>query len=277
MKINKNMVFMIVVLTVAIGVAISIVKIERDGKSKKMKVSGNIETDYVKLSFRVQGKISELLTDEGQLIKKSDVVARLDTDELIQIKNQAEGSLKAAQYQYDLDKIDYTRAENLFQAGAIPAQQRDSAKTKFDADQANVQALQASLDLATTRLGFADLVTPIDGYVLVKSALAGEYVQPGSTVFTVADLNNIWVTGYINEKDLGKVKLNQEAQVKTDSFPDRVYKGRVSFISSEAEFTPKQIQTTEERVKLVYRIKIKVDNTNLELKPGMPADGYIIE
>lgn len=268
---------MIVVLTVAIGVAISIVKIERDGKSKKMKVSGNIETDYVKLSFRVQGKISELLTDEGQLIKKSDVVARLDTDELIQIKNQAEGSLKAAQYQYDLDKIDYTRAENLFQAGAIPAQQRDSAKTKFDADQANVQALQASLDLATTRLGFADLVTPIDGYVLVKSALAGEYVQPGSTVFTVADLNNIWVTGYINEKDLGKVKLNQEAQVKTDSFPDRVYKGRVSFISSEAEFTPKQIQTTEERVKLVYRIKIKVDNTNLELKPGMPADGYIIE
>jgi len=71
--------------------------------------------------------------------------------------------------------------------------------------------------------------------------------------------------------------LSQEAEIKTDTYPDKIYRGRVSFISQEAEFTPKQIQTTEERVKLVYRIKITVDNANLELKPGMPADGYIIE
>ena len=99
----------------------------------------------------------------------------------------------------------------------------------------------------------------------------------GVPVFTVIDLNNIWVTAYINETDLGRVKLNQEAYVTTDTYPGKKYKGRVSFISSEAEFTPKLIQTTEERVKLVYRIKVRVDNSTLELKPGMPVDAYIIQ
>jgi HlyD family secretion protein len=107
--------------------------------------------------------------------------------------------------------------------------------------------------------------------------LPGEVVQIGTPVFTVIDLHNIWVTAYINETDLARVKLNQKADVKTDTYPNKVYNGRVSFISSQSEFTPKQIQTTEERVKLVYRIKVKVDNESLDLKPGMPADAYIVE
>ena len=90
-------------------------------------------------------------------------------------------------------------------------------------------------------------------------------------------MNDIWLTAYITESDLGRVKLNQEVDIKTDSFPDKIYKGRISFISQESEFTPKYIQTPEERVKLVYRIKIDVNNPNFELKPGMPADGYIKE
>jgi len=102
-------------------------------------------------------------------------------------------------------------------------------------------------------------------------------VQTGAPVFTVIDLNYLWVTAYINETDLGRVRLNQEADIITDTYPDKKYKGRVSFISGESEFTPKFIQTAKERVKLVYRIKIRVDNTNSELKPGMPADAYLIE
>ena len=92
---------------------------------------------------------------------------------------------------------------------------------------------------------------------------------------TAVDLNDIWVTGYINENDLGRVKLNQEAYVMTDSYKNKKYKGWISFISSQTEFTPKYIQTTEERVKYVYRIKVRVDNSTLDLKPGMPADAYI--
>jgi HlyD family secretion protein len=243
----------------------------------QIKVSGNIEGDDVRLSFRVQGQIIELLTDEGRIVKEGQTVARLNTDELVKIRDNAEGSLKAAEHQYALDNLDYERADNLFKAGAIPMQQRDAAQTLAEADKANIEALRASFELAKTRLGFAELVSPLNGFVLVKSSLSGEVVQIGAPVFTVVDLNNIWVTAYINETELGRVKLNQEAYVLADTYPGKRYKGWVSFVSSEAEFTPKTIQTTEERVKLVYRIKVRVDNSSLELKPGMPADAYIIE
>lgn len=245
--------------------------------AKTIKVSGNIEGDDVRLSFRVQGQILELLTDEGMVIKIGDVVAKLNTDELTKTRDNAEGALKAAQHQLYLHKLDYERAENLWREGAISTQERDVAKTQAEADKANVEALKANLDLAQTRLGFTDLAATLNGYVLVKSALAGEVVQIGQPVFTVIDLNNVWVTAYINETDLGRVKLGQKAEVMTDTYPGKKYKGEISFICSEAEFTPKFIQTTEERVKLVYRIKVRVDNSSLELKPGMPADAYILE
>jgi HlyD family secretion protein len=277
MKKKIKILIIIAFITVALAALFFYIWEKQKEHNNKIKVSGNIEATDIRLSFRVQGKIKELLTDEGRVVKTGDTVARLEIDELTRIRDEAEASLRAAQYQYELDKLDYERAENLLQAGSIPMQKRDLAKTKASAGKANVEALKASLDLANTRLGFADLTSPIDGFVLVKSAEAGEVVQVGTTVFTVADLRDIWLTAYINETDLGRVKLNQPAEISTDTYPGKVYKGRISFISSEAEFTPKQIQTTEERVKMVYRIKIQVDNTNLELKPGMPADGYIIE
>ncbi len=277
MKKRVKLLILVVILALIAGAAGVYYWKERSGYNGRIKVSGNIEGDEVRLSFRVSGKITELLVDEGYVVKLDDPVARLDTDELIQIRDKAVGELKAAQYQFRLDKLDYTRAENLFKAGAISAQKRDIAKTRADADKANIIALKAALDLAQTRLGFAELGSPIDSYILVKSSLAGEVVQIGTPVFTVVDLQQLWVTAYVNEKDLGKVKLNQKAEVKTDTYPDKAYHGWVSFISSQAEFTPKFIQTTEERVKLVYRIKVRVDNTSLELKPGMPADAYIIE
>ena len=93
---------------------------------------------------------------------------------------------------------------------------------------------------------------------------------------TVGDIDHPWLRGYVNETDLGKVKIGSKAAVTTDSYPGKVYDGRVTFISSEAEFTPKQIQTQEERVKLVYRIKIEVENPKRELKSNMPADAEIV-
>jgi HlyD family secretion protein len=242
-----------------------------------IKVSGNIEGNDVRISFRVGGQIAELLADEGTVLKTGQTVARLNTDELSKVRNEADAALKEAESKYKLASIDYVRAENLFQAGSISAQKRDNAKTNFDALKAQVDKLKAQLELAITRLEFAELASPLNGYVTVKSAEAGEVVQTGAPVFTAIDLNDVWLTAYINETDLGRVKLNQEAYLKTDTYPGKKYKGYVSFINQEAEFTPKFIQTTEERVKLVYRIKIKADNSSLDLKPGMPADGYIIE
>jgi len=276
MKNRKKTVFIVAaVALVALIATAAIIKFE-NRYEKIIKVSGTIEGDDVRISFRVTGQITELLTDEGMVIKRNQVVARLNQDELSKVKAEAEATLKLAEYQYRLDYDDYIRAENLFKAGAISAQKRDEARTKADTARANIKQLQASLELANTKLGWTELASPLDGYVLVKSALPGEVVQIGAPVFTAINLDELWVTAYINESDLGKVKLQQKAYVQTDTYKGKKYEGWDSFVSSQAEFTPKYIQTTEERVKYVYRIKVRVNNSSLELKPGMPADAYII-
>ena len=113
------------------------------------------------------------------------------------------------------------------------------------------------------------------GVVLSKNIEPGEYVSPGTPVVTVTDIGHVWLRAYVNETDLGRVRLGQKVAVHTDTFPGKAYEGTVAFIAPEAEFTPKTIQTTKERVKLVFRIKIDLDNPNGELKPGMPADATL--
>lgn len=141
---------------------------------------------------------------------------------------------------------------------------------------AEIARATASLAMIDSQLADTIAISPVDGVVLVKAADVGEVLAPGTTVVTVGDIDHPWLRGYVNETDLGKVKLGAKAKVTTDSYPGKVYQGRVTFISSEAEFTPKQIQTEQERVKLVYRIKIELDNPRRELKSNMPADAEIV-
>ncbi len=108
--------------------------------------------------------------------------------------------------------------------------------------------------------------------ILRKHAEVGETTRAGIPVFTVGNLASPWVKVYVKEDKLGMVKLGEKAKISTDSYPEKVYEGTVTFISPEAEFTPKNVQTKEERVKLVFGIEVSVDNTSDELKPGMPAD-----
>ena len=134
---------------------------------------------------------------------------------------------------------------------------------------------KAQLSIAESQLGDLTVATPVDGVVMTKSADPGEVLAAGTTVVSIGDLDHPWLRAYINEPDLGKVKLGQKVKLHSDSYPGKVYWGRISFISPQAEFTPKQIQTKEERVKLVYRIKIVADNPGHELKENMPVDGEI--
>ena len=145
----------------------------------------------------------------------------------------------------------------------------------IDQARAKVEQAAAAVRLAQTQLDYARLVSPLSGLVLSQNVEDGEYVAPGTPVVTVGDLEHPWLRAYINETDLGRVKVGQKVRVTTDSYDDKVYEGRVSFISGQAEFTPKNVQTNKERVKLVYRIKIEIANPNMELKPGMPADAEI--
>ncbi len=147
---------------------------------------------------------------------------------------------------------------------------------ELEVTKAQIKEAKAALEVARRQLEYSEVFSPVSGVVLVKSAEEGEYVSSGATVVTIADLDHVWLKAYVDETDLGRVKLGQRVRIKIDTFPGKTYEGRISFISSQAEFTPKQVQTQKERVKLVYRIKVNVENRSRELKPGMPADGEIL-
>jgi membrane fusion protein YbhG len=148
-------------------------------------------------------------------------------------------------------------------------------KEEIDQARAQVRVAVEALRQARQQEKYTSLYSPMDGVVLSKAAEPGEYLNLASPVVTIGDIAHPWLRAYIEEKDLGRIKRKQNADVKTDAFPKKTYPGRIIFISSQAEFTPKAVQTFEERVKLMYRIKILLDNQSGELKPGMPADALI--
>jgi HlyD family secretion protein len=141
--------------------------------------------------------------------------------------------------------------------------------------QAEIDRARAQAGVTETQIADTELRASIDGVVLARPAEPGEVIAAGMPVVTLGDTARPWLRGYVTETQLGRVKLGQKALLRVDSFPGRTFEGVVSFLASEAEFTPKQIQTPEERVKLVYRIKIDVPNPEGELKNNMPMDGEI--
>ncbi len=196
-----------------------------------------------------------------------------------------------------LRKLDYDRDQSLWSQGrVVSTQTRDHSATALKQSQAALERDQA-LELAAARnidlakasirnaeesvrlakivLGYTVLVAPFDGVILVRQAELGEIEVPGTPVITLADLDHVWLRAYINETDISRVRYGAEAVITTDTYPGKKYRGRISFISSSAEFTPKTVETHAERVTLVYRIKIDVDNPTHELVPGMPADAAI--
>ena len=190
-------------------------------------------------------------------------------------ERKAEAYLKLAREGSRKEQIEQARAA-LSQARARLALVRNGPRAEtIEQARARLQQAEEVLAQSQTRLGYTLISSPLSGVVLSKNIEPGEQVAPGTPVITVGDLNNVWLRAYIDETDLGRVKVGQLVKVTTDTYPGKVYEGRISFISSEAEFTPKNVQTQKERVKLVYRVKIDIGNPNMELKPGMPADAVI--
>ena len=321
----------VIPLLVAIAVGAVIYNFARDelnNHSTIIHISGNIEVTEVDVSFKIPGRVTERLVDEGQIVHADQKIATLETSDLVaQVALRhaelaaaqaalaeleagsrpeeiaaAQHGVDAARAEYADAKSNYVRVKKLYEEKTSAQQEFDSVQARFQAaearlnqtieqhklvkegprkeqiDQARaqVQRAQATVALAETTLGYADIASPLNGVVLSKAIEPGEYVVPGTPIVTVADLRNVWLRAYINETDLGRVKLGQAANVTTDTYPGKIYPGRISFIASEAEFTPKNVQTQKERVKLVYRIKIDIDNLKTELKPGMPADAEIL-
>jgi HlyD family secretion protein len=195
-----------------------------------------------------------------------------------------------------LKNVEFDRQQRLWQQKVASTEARDQASTaqkqssaaldrdralalvaerNIDLAQANIESAKEALKLAQIILDYTVLRAPFDGVILVRQAELGEIAVPGTPIVTLADLDHVWLRAYINEPDIGKVRLGQAVTVTTDTYPGKKYQGLVSFISASAEFTPKSVETHAERITLVYRIRIDIANPTHELVPGMPADAQI--
>ena len=213
----------------------------------------------------------------------------------------AEATLRSTEADRDRARLDFARQQELRAKDAIADRELEASQAELKVAEARtaeaaerlklvregpraediaqararVEQVRASLALAETQLENTRLISPLTGVVLSHNIEPGEFVSAGTPIVTVADTAHVWVRAYVNQTDLGRIRLGQKAEVRTDTFPDKVFGGVVGFIASEAEFTPKTVQTTKERVKLVFRIKVDIANPKDELKPGMPADAII--
>ena len=214
---------------------------------------------------------------------------------------QAEEMLKQAEINFDQAKKDKERMTNLFESKSITKKQLEDATARYDVTlaqlnsakenykkitnlarpeeitqaEANLKRQKATADLLKKNIRDSYVTSPKDGFIVKTFVEEGETVSMLSSLFKVSDLSVAKLVIYVSEKELGKVKLNQEADIYIDTYEDKSYKGFVSYISPEAEFTPKNIQTKDERTKLVFAVKIEIPNPNLELKAGLPADAVI--
>ena len=155
------------------------------------------------------------------------------------------------------------------QIGATPEQ--------IAAVEAQVEIARAALESLEVQRDKFTLQAPISGLVLERPVHVGEVALPGAPLMTLADLDGVTLTVYVPEDQLGKVQLGQPVSVTVDAYPDRVFAGTVTFIASQAEFTPKNVQTREERVNMVFAVKVGLPNPDHALKPGMPADAVLLK
>ncbi len=269
---KKKVIIGAAVMLVAITAALFILKTGKGHDHDVLPASGNVEVTDVNVAFKIPGRIATLLTDEGKPVARGDKLAALDNAEYASQVAQNRANLRNAEAQLEKAKKDLERYETLHKQEVIAAQQLDAARTGYDVALAQAQQAAAAVRTSEVRLGDAVIYSPMNGVVLRKNSEPGETVGAGTPIFTIGDLENPWIRVYVKEGALGLVKLGQQAEVRVDSFPEKTYEGTVSYISSEAEFTPKSVQTREERVKLVFGVKISVKNRDNELKPGMPAD-----
>lgn len=215
---------------------------------------------------------------------------------------QAEQNLNQAKVNFENAEKDKNRIQNLYAARSVTQKQYDDAIAKYelmnaqyktaqenfskikhlfrseeiDQAKANVEKAAAGVKLLQKSIRDCYVTSPINGFLVNVFIEKGENVSPMTSLFEVSDLDQVELIVYVSTEDLALVKLGQTAEIKIDAYKDKIYRGKVIYISSEAEFTPKNIQTKDERTKLVFAVKIKIANKNYDLKSGMPADVKII-
>lgn len=270
------------------------------GGDDRANPSGTFEATDVDISPKLAGQLLAVGPHEGDRVAAGDTLLVTDT-ELVRLERvEAAAALDGtaarrkaaaaglAQVRQSLDLAERTleRLETMGRNGSATAQQVDEARTQRDVLQGKVTAarqdiaaldaeaarLRASLAVLDRRLADGVLVSPLDGTVLLRTAEPGEMGAPGAVALRLADLRRLDLRFYLDETDLGRVELGQMLPVQVDAFPGRTFRGEVTWISSEAEFTPKNAQTRDARAQLVYAVKLTVPNPDGDLAVGMPAE-----
>lgn len=273
-------------------------------------LAGRIASVEVREGDRVRaGQVLARLDDAELRARKSAAEAQLTAaeaalremergarpEELAQVR----AAERAAAERLEDARRDVGRARRLFEGGAVSQESLDKAETMYqvassaydqareqrqlveagprservEVQRAMVRQARAALEQVEAALDHAVVEAPFDGVVTVRHRNVGETVGPGQPVVTVLDPDDRWIRIYVPENQVGRVSIGQAAEITSDSYPDRTYRGRVVFIASEAEFTPRNVQTPEERVKLVYAVRVEItSDPDLQLKPGLPAD-----
>lgn len=272
------------------------------GSDSKYDASGVFEVTEVMVSARVAGEIMDLDIDEGTEVTAGEPVGYIDTVQLYLQRLQLEANVKAAEsricdvekqtaairQQIDTQKKEQTRFENLVKANAGNRKQLDDItaainllEKQLDAQtetlingnanaKAQAEALKAQIALTDDMISKSTIASPVDGTVMAKYVEKGELAVQGRTLFKVANINDMYLKAYITSGQITGLKIGQEVKVFADSGDSdrKEYRGVISWISDKAEFTPKTIQTRDERANLVYAVKIKVQNDGY-IKRGM--------
>ncbi len=270
--------------------------------------NGRIEATEIDLATKYAGRIEQVLVREGDIVNAGQVIARMDTRELLAQLHQAqaqerqaddarksdEKNAEQAATQFDFSARDYKRYFELSRERVIGSQELDkysttmesnrsaleAARSKVAADVASIAAAQASIDQIQTQLNDRDLKAPVRARVLYKLAEPGEVLSAGGNVVTLIDLTDVYMTIYLADLEAGKVPYGADARVVLDAAPQWPLAAQVSYVAEKAQFTPKSVETKVEREKLTFRVKVQLDPKLLRryepwVKVGLPGVAYI--
>ncbi len=248
--------------------------------------TGTIEITEIDISPQISGKILELNKKRGEKADSSEMLARIDVKELAAQLDEIDTRFKMVNAQIEQAEIqlenlnkNLKRTKKALDAGAATQSQYDDLRTQRDYTSQQIKTLETQIanleaqkKVLQTQISNSEIYAAAAGWITSKNMEVGELAMPGVPIYTISLLEDAYINVYVNETRIGEINLNDSAHVTIDTYPDRNFRGYVEFISPEAEFTPKNIQTKEERVKLVFEVRINLDNPDHKLKPGLPAD-----
>jgi len=237
-------------------------------------VYGNVDIRDVSLGFRVSGRIAEMLCEEGDRVVQGQVIAVLDKKPFEDDVALHAALLEEAVVTRNKVEKPFLRRAQLTKIGAISTEERDDAEAALSVAQAQVKSAEARLAQAQTRLDDTEIRAPNDGIILTRVREPGAVVAVGEPVYSLALDTPVWVRTYIDGLNLGNIFSGQRAIVLTDV--GREYEGHIGFISPQAEFTPKTVETAQLRTDLVYRLRVIVANPDKSLRQGMPVTVQIV-